>query len=113
MIVPGSTDITFAKPGANAVYYEYRSIVNGLKYETSKQPLPLECILTSKKAGVKVDAVPEFVEDNVYSTKDQERVGVMVMSITIDDPGIYAFACQYRSSRTQPEIVVSVGPNFM
>ena len=113
LIVPGSADITFAKPGAYAVYYEYRSVVNGVKYETGKQPPSLECNLTSKKTGAKVTAVPDFVESNIYWSKDQERVGLLIMSITIDDPGIYIFACQYRDGRTQPEIVVSVGPNFM
>ena len=113
LIVPGSADITFSKPGAYAVYYEYHSVVNGEKYETGKQPPSLECNLTSKKTGAKVTAVPDFVESNIYWSKDQERVGVLIMSITIDDPGIYTFACQYRDGRTQPEIVVSVGPNFM
>ena len=113
LVVPGSADINFAKSGAYAVYYEYRSVVNGVKYETGKQPPSLECDLTSKKTGAKVTAVPDFVESNTYGSKDQERVGVLIMSITIDDPGIYTFACQYRDGRTQPEIVVSVGPNFM
>jgi hypothetical protein len=113
VVVPGSADITFTKPGAYAVYYEYHSVVNGVKYETGKQPPSLECNLTSKKTGAKVTAVPDFVESNTYGSKDQDRVGVLIMSITIDDPGIYTFACQYRDGRTQPEIVVSVGPNFM
>jgi hypothetical protein len=113
LVVPGSADINFAKSGAYAVYYEYRSVVNGVKYETGKQPPSLECNLTSKKTGAKVTAVPDFVESNTYGSKDQERIGVLIMSITIDDPDIYTFACQYRDGRTQPEIVVAVGPNFL
>ena len=113
VIVPGSADITFTEPGAYAVYYEYRSVVNGVKYETDRQPPSLECNLTSKKTGAKVAAVPDFVESNTYWTKERERIGVLIMSITIDDPGSYMFACQYREGITQPEIVVSVGPNFM
>jgi len=113
LVVPGSADINFAKSGAYAVYYEYRSVVNGVKYETGKQPPSLECNLTSKKTGAKVTAVPDFVESNTYGSKDQERIGVLIMSITINDPDIYTFACQYRDGRTQPEIVVAVGPNFL
>ena len=108
VIVPGSADINFAKPGAYAVYYEYRSVVNGVKYETGRQPPSLECNLTSKKTGANVTAVSDFVESNTYGSKDQERVGVLIMSITIDDPGIYTFACQYRDGRTQPEIMAAV-----
>jgi hypothetical protein len=113
LIIPGSADITFAKPGAYAVYYEYSSVNNGMRYENGSQPPSLECALTSKTSGEKVHAVPDYVETNTYSTKDQERVGVLIMSITIHDPGIYTFACQYPDGRTQPEIVVSVGPNFI
>jgi len=35
------------------------------------------------------------------------------MSITVDDPGIYTFACQYPDGSLRPEIVVAVGPNLM
>ena len=113
LFIPGSADITFAKPGAYAVYYEYANAINGMRYENGSQPPSLECALTSKTSGEKVHAVPDYVETNTYSTKDQERVGVLIMSIAIHDQGIYTFACQYPDGRTHPEIVVSVGPNFI
>ena len=113
LIVPGSADIPFAKPGAYAVYYEYRSFLNGVRYETGTQPPMLDCSLTSKVSGAKVYAVPDFVESNIYETQEKVRIGVLIKSITIDDPGIYTFACTYRDGSIQPEIVVSVGPNFI
>ena len=51
LIVPGSADITFAKPAAYAVYYEYASVINGRRYENGSQPPSLECALTSKTSG--------------------------------------------------------------
>jgi len=113
VVVPSSVDISFSKPGAYGVYYEYHSVVNGVKYDTGKGPPALECNLTSKKSGTKVSAVPDFVESNVYHTKDQERIGVLIMSITIPDPGIYNLFCQYSDGKNQPDIVVAVGPNFV
>ena len=113
VIVPGSADISFAKPGAYTDYYEYRSLVDGVRYETGKQPPALECSLASKATGARINAVPDFVESNIFKTQAQERIGVLIMSITIDDPGSYSFACNYRDGSTQPEIVVSVGPNFV
>ena len=113
LVIPGSADITFAKPAAYAVYYEYSSVINGVRYEIGLQPPSLECALTSKTSGEQVHAVADYVETNTYSTKDQERVGVLIMSIAIHDQGIYTFACQYPDGRTHPEIVVSVGPNFI
>jgi hypothetical protein len=113
LVVPGSVDITVDKPGAYAVYYEYRSMVNDVIYKTSKQPPSLVCSLTSKRTGARVAAVPDFVETNTYQTKDQERIGVLLMSISIDHPGLYNFSCQYGDDDARPNIVVSVGPNLM
>jgi hypothetical protein len=39
-------------------------------------------------------------------------VGVLIRSITIDEPGAYTFSCRYANGRSQPEIVLAVGPNF-
>jgi hypothetical protein len=113
MIVPSSVDLAFSKPGAYGIYYEYYSFLNGKKFDTGKGSPSLECNLTSKKTGGVVRAVPDYVETNTYSTIDRGRVGVLIMSITIQDPGPYSFACDYQSGKTQPEIVVSLGPNFM
>jgi hypothetical protein len=113
VVVPGSKDITFAESGAYAVYYEYRSVVNGTVYASSKTPPALACTLTSKSTGANVRAVPDYVRTNSYSTKGRERVGVLIRSITIDEPGTYAFSCRYTDGRSEPEVVLAVGPNFV
>jgi len=113
VVVPGSEDITFAESGAYAVYYEYRSVVDGAVYASSETPPALVCSLTSKTTGADVGVVPDYVRTNTYSTKDRERVGVLIRSITIDEPGTYTFSCRYADGRSQPEIVLAVGPNFM
>ncbi len=113
VVVPGSQDITFAESGAHAVYYEYRSVVNGTVYASSATPPALACTLTSRATGADVGLVPDYVPTNTYSTKDRERVGVLIRSITIDEPGTYTFSCRYADGRLQPEIVLAVGPNFV
>ena len=113
VVVPGSQDITFDKSGAYAVYYEYRSVVDGVVYTSSETPPALACTLTSKSTGADVGVAPDYVETNTYATKDRERVGVLIRSITIDEPGTYTFSCRYADSRSQPEIVLAVGPNFV
>jgi hypothetical protein len=40
-------------------------------------------------------------------------VGVLIKSIDINKPGLYIFSCQYTNDRTQPEIVLAVGPNII
>ena len=113
VVVPGSEDITFAESGAYAVYYEYRSVVDGTVYVNSETPPALVCSLISRTTGADVGVAPDYVETNTYSTKDRERVGVLIRSITIDEPGTYTFSCRYEDGRSDPEIVLAVGPNFM
>ena len=113
VVVPGSKAITFEKGGAYAVYYESRSVVNGTVYAGSKTPPALICTLTSRATGETVGVVPDYIPSNTYSTKDRERVGVLIRSITIDEPGAYTFSCHYADGRSQPEIVLAVGPNFV
>ena len=69
--------------------------------------------MTSKTSGEDVGVVPDYVETNTYSTKDRERVGVLIRSITIDEPGTYTFSCRHADGSSQPKIVLAVGPNFM
>ena len=113
VVVPGSQDIAFAESGAYAVYYEYRSVVDGILYASSETPPALACTLISKATGAEVAVVPDYVKTNTYSTKDRERVGVLVRSITIDEPGTYTFSCRRVGGASQPEMVLAVGPNFV
>jgi hypothetical protein len=113
VVVPGSEEIAFEKSGAYAVYYEYRSVVDGKVYVSSKTPPSLVCTLTSRTTGDVVGVVPDYVPTNTYSVKDRERVGVLIRSMTIDKPGTYTFSCRYPAGGSQPEIVLAVGPNFV
>ena len=113
VVVPGSKDITFAESGAYAVYYEYRSVVDGRVFASRETPPALTCSLTSKATGTEVTVVPDYVETNRYSTRDQGRVGVLIGSITIDEPGTYTFSCHHADGTSQPEKVLAVGPNFV
>jgi uncharacterized membrane protein YvlD (DUF360 family) len=113
VVVPGSAEIYFPKAGAYAVYYEYRSVINGASYVRAKYPPSINCQLTSKATGEDIDIAPDYVEGNVYATQNDERVGVLIKSITLDQPGAYTFSCQYTDGRTDPEIVLAVGPNII
>jgi hypothetical protein len=113
VIVPGSANITFPKKGAYAVYYEHRSLVDGVRYINSKAPPPLNCSLTSKDNGKEVGVSPEYIEGNTYSTKDRERVGVHILSISMTEPGTYTFTCHYADEEAEPKVVVAIGPNIV
>jgi len=112
VLVPGSEEIAFAERGAYAVYYEYDSVVDGVVFASSQTPPALACSLTSSATGADVSVVPDYVRTNTYSTKDRERVGVLIQSITMNEPGTYTFSCRYVDGSSQPEIVLAVGPNL-
>jgi hypothetical protein len=113
VVVPGSADIVFTDKGAYAVYYEYRSIVDGVTYRSSETPPALTCTLTSNSTGAEVETTPDYVKTNTYSTQRRERVGVLIQSITIKEPGTYTFSCSYADDNSHPEIVLAVGPNHV
>ena len=58
-------------------------------------------------------AAPDYVETNRYETKRQDRIGVLIMSLTVDEPDTYTFACRYRNGGERPQITVALGPNYV
>ena len=112
VVVPGSKEITFPEGGAYGVYYEYRSVVNGVAYTGSERPPALACSLTSRSSGDEVAVVPDYVPSNAYATRDRARVGTLMGSITIKKPGRYRLACEYPDGSSSPKVVLAVGPNL-
>jgi len=113
VVIPGSAEINFPKPGAYAVYYEYRSVIDGRNYVRDQYPPNLECQMKSKDTGADIDLTSDYIKGNVYSTQNQEREGVLIKSIDINTPGVYVFSCQYSDGRTFPKIILAVGPNII
>jgi hypothetical protein len=113
VVVPGSAEIYFPKAGAYAVYYEYRSVIDGVRYIRNETPPRLSCQLKSKVTGADVELASPDVEGDIYATQNQERVGRLIKSISIDKPGVHLFSCQYAQGSNAPEIVLAVGPNII
>jgi hypothetical protein len=44
---------------------------------------------------------------------DQMTTGVLIMSITVDQPATYTFTCHFEDGRTKPTISVALGPNYV
>jgi hypothetical protein len=107
VIVPGSAEVLFPKAGGYAVYYEYRSVIDGVSYVRNKYPPSINCQLKSKATGTDIALTPDFVEGNMYATQNQERVGVLINSIIIKNPGVYIFSCQYTDGRSNPQIALA------
>ena len=113
VVVPGSAEIYFPKAGAYAVYYEYRSVIEGVSYVRDESLPSLDCRLKSKATEVDIELAAPDVKGDIYTTRNPERVGRLMSSISIDKPGSYIFSCEYAYGRTRPEIVLAVGPNII
>lgn len=112
LTVPGSKDIKLTRAGAYGVYYEY-SPANSLRDLSEKMPPAIDCSLTEKSTGAETEAAPDYVETNRHWSKDQVTTGVLIMSVTVNGPGAYTFACHYQDGSIEPEISVALGPNYV
>ena len=109
VVVPGSEKVAFPKAGEYAVYYEYRSSVDGVRYDGPGRLASMDCRLTSQATGAQVALAGNYIEGSKYET--EERAGVHIHRFSIDQPGVYEFSCQYVDGRACPQIVMAVGPN--
>jgi hypothetical protein len=109
--VPGSQEIRLTRTGAYGIYYE-SSLVSSIQPPDGELPPPIECTLASTATGTVIRAVPDYVETNRYWSQERGGLGVLIMSVTVDRPGTYTFACDYRDGRSEPAIDVALGPNY-
>jgi hypothetical protein len=102
--VPGEAVLELKRKGAYAVYYETaESAIN--------EPPTLDCALISNSTGDEIPLVPDYVPTNRYMTKD-DRVGVLVYSTTIQEPGRYTFSCGDSDQLVSNDVVLAIGPNY-
>jgi hypothetical protein len=103
--IPGEADIDLRRKGAYGIYYETAHV-------PTEGPPALDCSLTSKTTGDDIPLVPDYVPTNRYSTKDGDRVGVLIYSTTIEEPSLHTLSCDYSDGRISPKHVLAIGPNY-
>jgi hypothetical protein len=109
LMVPGELKVKLTRTGAYGIYFEH-NLVNSI-YPEVEIPPEISCTLTSRETGARIEAVPDYVSTNRYTSKDL-HAGVLIMSLTVEKPGAYTFACDYQDGRAEPEILVTLGPNY-
>jgi len=102
--VPGEAEINLRRKGAYGVYYETTSV-------PSEGAPGLDCRLTSSTTGADIPLVPDYVPTNRYETKDA-RVGVLIYSTTVENPGLHTLSCNYPDERVSPKQMLAIGPNY-
>lgn len=111
LTVPGEEDIYLSRTGAYGIYHEMDVAEDPLA-SPLYQPPAISCVLISHATGDTITAVPDYVESNRYTNKAQDLAGVLMMSLSVGQPGRYTFACDTRESKPGSEITVSLGPNY-
>ena len=105
--VPGAVNLELSRKGAYAVYYKE----DGSSDSVAEQPPNLDCQLTSKMTDKDIPLVLDYVPTNRYETKDN-RVGVLIYSTTVEDPGLHRLSCGYPDGRVSPKLILAIGPNY-
>jgi len=77
-----------------------------------KIPSAIDCFQTSQSTGEEIEAVSDYVETNRYWSKYQGGTWVLIMSVTVEKPDTYTFACGYQDGSLEPEVTVALGPNY-
>jgi len=106
--VPGVVELDLTREGAYGVYYEGHEGA----YIHAEWPPRLNCHLTAKETGDDVPLVPDYVPGNRYSTADG-RVGVLIYSMTIEEPGRYTLSCKDPLGAGGTTHRLKIGPNYV
>lgn len=109
LIVPGEKDVNLKRSGAYGIYYIHK--LRDPNYIELEIPPKIDCRIISKKTEEVIKAVPDYVKTNRYRLSDQST-GVLIMSIRVDQPGLYTFSCNSPKGIIEEKIHVALGPNY-
>lgn len=111
VVVPGSAQLQLDEAGAYFVFYEYRSVVDGESFHSSRSCPELNCTLRVKESGQQVRLTNTWPQQSNYELLD--RAGTMFMRFNIDRPDTYVLSCEYAGTRNAPDVVLAVGTGFV
>jgi len=105
--MPGSVRLTLAQPGTYAIYYERRSVINGVTFQTP-QTTDIKCNITSR-SGEKIEINPSVLGSATYTFEGRE--GTTLAEFTVPTAGTYEVACAYPSG-TGARIALAIAPSL-
>jgi len=109
LVVPGQKDVNLKRCGAYGIYHIRK--LSDQNYSELEIPPKIDCRLISKKTGEVIKAVPDYVKTNRFRLSTQS-FGVLIMSITVKEPGTYIFSCDNLDEKNNKEMLVALGPNY-
>jgi hypothetical protein len=103
VVVPGSTELTFGKPGSYTIYHERNGFVDG-QYYASELAAGLQVRVVDGATGAQVKL--ESSTGSSYSMGDHK--GTSVLAFTVDHPGQYRLTASLPGDRMEPKAVLAV-----
>lgn len=107
--VPGSREVQLNRAGAYGIYFQTNLVAAAV--EPVKIPPELICELKSE-SGLIITGVPDYEPTNHYWSKEGGGPATLIQSISVEEPGLYVFSCQYLDDFSGPDIQVTIGPNY-
>lgn len=105
VVVPGSADLKFDRPGLNTVFLEEQSVVDGRVYATNDSVSGLTC-----KVRAQDGSLLNLHRTSVSTTYQLSgRSGKSALEFNVPGPGTYHFECGYGEGQTGPQVVLAVG----
>jgi hypothetical protein len=105
MIAPGEASFEFEEAGSYLVYYEWRSEVDGERFETEAEPPDMTLEVTGPDGeAVELDRVEQY---GTYTR--QPYMGTGVWRIPVEQPGTYTLVADYLEDAKGERIVLAIG----
>jgi hypothetical protein len=111
LVVPGSAQLALDEAGSYAIFYEYRSVVDGVPYYASPSRPRLRCDMQVKASGERVPLTDAWYMDSNYEMPS--RAGTLLMLFEAERPDTYVLSCDYAGSRDGPGVVLAVGTGLL
>ena len=111
VVMPGKAELSFARPGSYTIYYEYKSTVGGVRYDTgSTEPAGLNIVISDVGTNTAITTVAGYSGDVTIDRSG--RRGKAVFTFSLDHAGNYYLEAT-TTNPSQPKFVLSVGRGFV
>lgn len=109
-VVPGTHEIPLAKQGEYAIFYEYRSFLDGKTFSTSENVPPgLDVTLNAAEGGTLVALSKPFLP---FRYNMGQRAGFAIFKFRVLEPGKYVLTANYPAGTKGTEVVITIGESI-
>lgn len=105
LVMPGSVRTHLGEPGEYTLFYEYRSVVDGTRFDTQR-PLNMRLAVTDLAGGREVPLTS--TEASRYSLGDY--AGSSLVTFRVERAGDYDVRASYASGQAGPPFVLALTP---